>query len=501
MRVLFATAELYPLAKTGGLADVSAALPAALRQLGCDIRVLLPAYPQALASVTQPQEVARLGNVLGCGETRLLAARTPGSDLPVWLVDCPRLYNRGSGLYRSEDGADWPDNDLRFAVLGYAACAIADGALDSWNPDLVHANDWHTGLIPLLLARRQRPRPATLFTIHNLAYQGLFDAWRFDRLGLAPKSFHDLEFYGRLSFLKAGIACADALTTVSPTYAKEILTPEYGCGLDGVLRERSGRLSGILNGVDDKVWDPRRDPLIAVPFGPSAPSGKAACKRALQEELELQTDSGAPLMVFMSRLVDQKMPDVVLAAIPALVEQGMQFALLAQGDAAQEADFHRLAGANPGRVAVRTTFCETLAHRFLAGADLLAHPARFEPCGLVPIYAMRYGALPVVRRCGGLADTVMDASAAALHDGSATGFVFDEPSLTAFVACVRRALQVYRQPIVWRKLQMTAMHRDCGWSNSAAAYARLYAGLVDSAVSAPMRADLPGATLQSGARL
>jgi starch synthase len=267
MRVLFVSAEFYPLAKTGGLADVSAALPAALRDLGIDVRVLLPGYSRALELAPSPREVVQLGDPLGRGETRLLKTVLPNSNVPVWLVDCPNLYNRTGGLYQDGDGRDWPDNDLRFALLNHVAAGIANEPGEGWQPNVIHANDWHASLVPLLVSAQKRQGPATILTIHNLAYQGIFEPERFPQLGLPAEAFSDMEFYGRISFLNAGIRSADAITTVSPTYAREILTAEYGCGLDGLLREKASRLTGILNGVNYDIWDPSIDPYLARNFG------------------------------------------------------------------------------------------------------------------------------------------------------------------------------------------------------------------------------------------
>jgi starch synthase len=478
MRALFVTSEVYPLAKTGGLADVSAALPAALRALGIDVRILVPGYPEALAGAVLPQEIARLADLPGCGEARLLETHLPGTRVPVWLIDCPRLYNRAGGLYQDASGAEWPDNALRFGALNHAAAAIAAGAAGAWRPDLIHANDWHAGLIPLLLEARGGKRPATLLTIHNLAFQGLFDPSQFAHTGLPDAHFAQTEFWGRISFLKAGICGADAITAVSPTYAREILGPDHGCGMDGLLRERAAALSGILNGADYALWNPADDPRLPSSYSARSLAGKALCKRALQAELGLETKPDAPLMAFMSRLAHQKMPDVVLEALPALIEAGMQFVLLARGEPHYEAGFARLAETYPGRVAVRIGYHEDLAHRLLAGADMAAHPARFEPCGLVPIYAMRYGAVPIVRKAGGMADSVVHASAQNLREGSATGFAFEGTSAEDFAACARRALALYAQPILWRRLQAAAMARDLGWARSAEAYAALYRALV-----------------------
>lgn len=476
MRVLFASAEAFPLAKTGGLADVASSLPAALSAAGIDVRLIMPAYPKALARVEHVRKAVRLPNLAGFGPVRLLEAALPGHNLPVWLVDCPDLYNRAGSLYQDDNGTDWPDNDLRFGLLNHATAAIALDAPTGWSPDLVHANDWHCGLAPLLLAQHHAPRPATLFTIHNLAYQGQFGSERFARLGLTPDVFSTMEYWGRISFLKAGIASADAITTVSPTYAREILTPEYGCGMDGLLRHRAASLTGILNGADYGLWDPSVDPWLVQNYGPDSLAGKAACKYALRDELGLE-QNGAPLLVFMSRLVHQKMPDVLLDALPALLAEGMQFAVGADGEAHYRHGFEALATRYPGQVAVRSGYDERLAHRMLAGADMLLHPSRYEPCGLLPIYAMRYGTIPIVRRSGGMADTVTDYTSDALNAGRATGFIFGSVTVPELTACTMRAFGLYRQPLAWRKLKANSTRRDFSWRHSAAGYLRLYRSL------------------------
>ena len=477
MRVLFVSAEVHPFAKTGGLADVCAALPHALSELGMDVRVLMPAYPQALAAAKEVKEIAHLGNVLGFGGARLLECFLAHSHIPLWLVDCPDLYNRCGGPYHDLQGMEWPDNALRFALLNHVAAGIANEPGGHWKPDILHANDWHAGLLPLLVDRKAPAHPAVILTIHNLAYQGLFGAENFERLELAPECFERMEYWGRISYLKAGISAADAITTVSPTYAKEILTPEYGCGLDGLLRERAGDISGILNGADYGLWDPAIDPHICRNYSARSLAWKAHCKRAIQEELGLAVEPDRPLLAFMSRLVHQKMPDVLLDALTSLLQSGMQFALVAEGNSTYEDSFCQLAADFPRQVSVRIGYDEQTGHRLMAGADLLLHPSRFEPCGLVPIYALRYGTIPIVRNSGGMADTVVNATADALRSGTATGFSFEGVSVDAFAACVHRAAELYRQPILWRKLQRNAMRQDFGWRKSAEEYVALYRAL------------------------
>ena len=481
MRALHVASEVFPLAKTGGLADVSAALPVALSNLDVDVRLILPGYPQAIELAENPREVRRFTGLLGCGDVRLLSARLPDTGIPIWLVDCPDLYDRVGGLYQTEDGNDWHDNALRFALLNHVAAMVADGSADRrWRPDIVHAHDWHAGLVPLLLQTRSGPRPASVLTIHNLAYQGVFAAEEFEKLALPsdPHVYSTLEFYGRLSFLKAGIRWADALTTVSPTYSRELLTPEYGCGLDELLRERATCLTGIMNGADYRVWDPGNDIHLTRSYTPRQVSPKRTCKTAIQKEMGLDPSVDTPLIAFTSRLAHQKMPDIVLEALPALLAEDIQFALVAQGDADCERRFRELSARYPGQVAVRIGYEEALAHRLLGGADMLLHPSRYEPCGLAPIYALRYGTLPIVRRCGGLADSVVHADQKNIKNGIATGFSFNEVTVDDLIECMQHAVSLYRQPIIWRKIRSCAMRQDFGWQRSAQAYADLYRALV-----------------------
>jgi starch synthase len=313
MRVLYITSEVFPFAKTGGLADVSASLPLALEENGVDVRLLVPGYRRAIERAPSPKVIHEAADPLGNGEYRLLETFLPKSDVPVWLVDAPQYYDRNGGLYQNQRGEDWPDNALRFALLNHVAAAIANEPGQSWRPELIHCNDWHAGLLPLLLTSSARPRPATLFTIHNLAYQGLFPLEDLAKLALPPSAYEAMEFYGRISFLKAGIQTADALTTVSPNYAREILTAEYGCGLAGLLQQRAQNLTGILNGVDYQIWDPATDPYLTYNYSARTIASKADCKRAVQEAFGLEAQPGVPVLAFLSRLVHQKMPDVVRA--------------------------------------------------------------------------------------------------------------------------------------------------------------------------------------------
>ncbi|WP_287788174.1 glycogen synthase GlgA [Acidiphilium sp.] len=479
LRVLFATAELFPLAKTGGLGDACAALPVALAASGVDVRAILPGYVSALDTAQRKHTISRLP-----GGGTLLAARTPDSGLPVYLLDWPELFRRPGSPYQDQDKREWPDNLRRFAAFSAAAAALAgEGDPAGWRPDLVHANDWHTGLLPAFLALRHGAQPPSLFTIHNLAYQGNFplDTARALALPEALLTPDGAEFYGQFSCLKAGLRYADRLTTVSPTYAREILTPEFGAGLDGLLRARAADLTGILNGIDTDLWNPAADPALPVPFDADHLAGKQAAKAALRQELDLDPAADGPLVIGVNRLTEQKMADVVLAALPDLLAMGAQVALHGEGDPGLEAAFRDAASRHPGRIAVRIGYQETLAHRLNAAADLALTPSRFEPCGLTTMYAMRYGALPVTRRVGGLADTVTDIDNPPNGRREGTGFIFDDPTAAGLVGCLRRAGRRFRDPVAWRRAQRAAMGRDFGWEMSARRYRALYDDLVVSA--------------------
>ena len=478
-RVLFIASEVFPLIKTGGLADVAAALPAALHKRGVDIRLLLPGYPSALENAGSLKEVMQFNDPLGCGQTRLLETNLPGSGVKTWLIDCPQIFSRNGGAYQDPDGQDWHDNHLRFGLLSYIATLLATERGQKWSPDIVHANDWHAGLAPALVSVAKNPRPATIFTIHNLAYQGIFAPEVADHLDLPADIASSMEFYGRLSFLKAGIKWADAVTTVSPNYAQEILSSENGCGLDGLLRERAPVLHGIMNGVDYGIWNPETDTYLTHNYGPGQLSFKSACKTALQNEVGLDHDEAAPLVGFMSRIVHQKMPDIVLEALPSLIETGKQFVLVGDGERQYEDGFRAMQERYPGRVAVRIGYREDMAHRLLAGVDVLLHPARFEPCGLVPLYAMRYGTVPVGCRNGGMVDSIIEGSPAALRNGTATGFFLETETAQGLRDCMDRVFDLYRKPLLWRKLQVHIMQRDHSWAAAAKAYDGLYRSLAN----------------------
>jgi starch synthase len=459
LRVLHVTPECAPMTKTGGLGDVSEALPAALRAAGVDAMTLLPGYPPVLDHVGGAREAARL-SLLGF-DCRLLRAD------PFIVVDCPALYARDGGPYHTPDGQDWDDNALRFGVLSRAAARLggARSPLD-WRPAIVHCHDWPAGLAPVYL-RDEPERAASVMTIHNLAFQGNYDAQLLAPLEVSPSAFtiDGVEFYGRLSFLKGGIATADAVTTVSPTYAREIQTPELGYGMDGLLRHRRDALSGILNGIDTRVWDPASDARIAQRYDADTLERKAANKAALQRRLQLEPRTGVPLVGAVSRLTHQKGADLIAAAADALAALPAQLAVVGQGERELEHALAAAAARRPGQIAVRVAFDEDLAHAIEAGADLFVMPSRFEPCGLNQMYSQRYGTPPVVRATGGLADTVQD---------GATGFLFERAESEALLEALGRALAVYAEPARWRRLQRAGMERDFSWSAAARRYADLY---------------------------
>ncbi len=479
-RILMVSSEAYPLAKTGGLADVLGALPNSLRDIGADVRLMVPGYESVLDVLRDKHIVATLGEVCGIAGVRLIAGTTPDTGLPAWVVDCPSLYLRAGSPYQDECGQDWPDNWLRFGVFGHVAawCASADRGL-GWRPDIVHAHDWQAGLAPLLLRQGSGTgRAHTLFTVHNAAFQGNFDLAVGERLGI-PQSLlrpDGVEFYGKLSFLKAGILFSDRLTTVSPRYAREICTAEFGCGMEGLYAARDGELIGIRNGIDTALWDPAHDGWLAAPFAVEGIAGKRRNKAQLQQEFQLEDAPDHPLLAYVARLTTQKMADVAVERLPALLSRhaDLQCVVLGRGELAFEDAFRRLVPHFPRRLGVHIGYSEPLAHRIQAGADLLLHGARFEPCGLTQMHAMRYGTVPVVRGVGGLLETVTD-----IDDRTSgrppTGFVFAEATAEAMDAAIDRCLHVYRDaPETWRALQTEGMRFDSGWARPAHAYLDLY---------------------------
>jgi starch synthase len=478
LRALHVAAELYPWVKTGGLGDVIAALPPALAAQGIDTRLCLPGFPAFLDAFSTGDAV-RLSTPFASERVRVALAYLPGSRVGAYFVDHPGFYDRPGGPYGGLDGREWPDNYRRFGLLCWVAAALGQGADPNWRPDIVHAHDWHAGLAPVYLKAQAAPARSVM-TVHNLAYPGYFPAGAFPELSLPGEFFgiDGVEFYGGVSFLKAGLAYADRLATVSPTYAEEIKTAEFGAGLDGLLRLRADALTGILNGVDPVVWDPATDPALPAHYGiDDADKGKAAAKATLRQRFHL-AETSAPLFGVVSRLTPQKGLDLLLDAVPDLAGGGAQLALLGSGDSDLEAGFAAAARARRGSVGVEIGYDEALSRLIIAASDVMVVPSRFEPCGLTQLYALRYGALPLVRRTGGLADTVVDATASNLRNKTATGFAFDEASPSALGAALARACALYTDRRRWRQMMRTAMAQDFSWAQSARRYMALYRELV-----------------------
>lgn len=477
VRVLAVASEVYPIVKTGGLADVAGALPIALKAHGVEMRTLMPGYPEVMRLLSGAAEIRRWPDYFG-GPGRLLAGSHDGLDL--FVLDVPHLYARPGNPYVTTEGVDWPDNGVRFAALSRVAADIGHGLVAAFVPDVVHAHDWQAGLLPAYLHYDGGARPGTVMTIHNMAYQGKFDRTLADAIGLprdASFDVHGLEYFGGISFLKAGLQLADRITTVSPTYAREIQSDQGGMGLGGLLRERASVLSGILNGIDTEVWNPQTDPHIAYRFGAQDLTFRAANKAVLQQQFNLDSSDAAPLLGVISRLSWQKGLDLLLEAIPTILDQGMQLALLGSGDRDLQDRYQAAARASPGRIGVLIGYDEILAHLIQAGSDALLVPSRFEPCGLTQLCALRYGAVPIVSRVGGLEDTIVDIGEAGQN---ATGFKFGPVTADAFAGTLRKANAVFHDKPIWRRLQLSGLATDVSWRNRAGEYAALYRGLMAS---------------------
>lgn len=484
MRILFAASEVFPLVKTGGLADVAGALPLALSRLGADVRLLMPGYPAALEAATHRRIVADLGDHLGSGPARLIEGRLGDSKVSLLMIDCPKLYARPGNPYLGPDGLDWPDNARRFGLLGFTAARLcADESLTGdWRPDILHGHDWQTGLAYAYLAAWGGRRPATVFSIHNIAYQGVFDPSWLKLLEL-PESMMNvagLEYYGNISFLKAGCWYADKIVTVSPTYARQIQTADQGFGLQGLLSGRAADLAGILNGTDDDIWNPSRDPYLAERFKPGDMRGKARNKTALQRELGLPMRPDRLLMAVISRLNDHKGMDLVIQCLPELLmHHHCQFAGLGSGDPVFEDGFKDLADRHSHHMALHIGYAEPLAHRVMAGADVFLMPSRSEPCGLTQMYALKYGTIPIVGATGGLIDTVGDIETGA-PKGAGLGFVLDETSKDGLIKAVMRASALFKDKVEWNRIAAANAKLDFSWKQSARHYHDLYSSLLRS---------------------
>ena len=479
LRILFATSEAYPLIKTGGLADVSGALPKAISQLAAfkgDIKIVMPAYSAVLAKLNNIQAIANI-DVLGQACT-IITGHMPDSGLDVIAIQNAFLYERAGGPYSDENGVDWLDNALRFGVLSRVASLLcsAQSPVPSWLPELVQCNDWQTGLTPAYMKLLDNSSVKSIFSIHNLAFQGCFDATWLAKLELPAAHFqiNGFEYYNQISFLKAGLFYADQLSTVSPTYAQEIQTKQFGFGLEGLLQTRTVDLTGIVNGIDTYEWNPATDVHLPKNYSNNRITNKHKVKHVLQQQLGLQMDAKAPLLGVVSRLTHQKGLDLLPGIMPTLVKQGCQFAILGSGDKALEAHFNELADSFPNQVSMNIGYHEHLSHNIMAGSDMFIMPSRFEPCGLNQLYGLAYGTPPIVSPTGGLADSVCDTNELSLKNNSATGFVVKNVNSASLLVTIQRAIKIWEDKTTWRKIQKNGMQRDISWVSSASAYLNLY---------------------------
>jgi starch synthase len=476
LRILYATPECAPLVKTGGLGDVAGALPAALRRIGLDTRVLLPGYRPVLAALPDARDAGRIEPFARLPAARLLEAQLP-HGVPAWIIDCPALYDRHGGPYQDAGGVDWEDNPLRFGLLSHVAAQLASPQSPvAWRAQVVHANDWQVGLAPAYGMLSFNGATQNIITLHNLAFQGSFAPHWVGDLGLPASSFavDGVEYYGRLSFLKAGIFFANAITTVSPTYAQEIQSEAMGMGLHGLLAARRDSLTGILNGIDTTIWDPANDALIPERYDAMTLDRKAVNKRALQMRFGLDPRADIPLLGTVTRLTAQKGLDLLLDIADAVLALPAQIVIVATGDKSLEQELRALTAAFPRRLASFVGFDETLAHLVEAGADAFVKPSRFEPCGLNQMYSQRYGTPPIVHATGGLVDSVVDCTPQSIAAGTATGFKFFAPNPEALRSAIVRCVAAYHDAAIWRALQRNGMARDFGWNAAAREYAAVY---------------------------
>ena len=477
MNVLFIASECAPFVKTGGLADVVGAVPKALKALGVDVKILMPAYGALQSLAGTGKSVWKSDDLFG-GRAELFTLHAEGLDL--LLLDAPHLYDRPGSIYLDESGQDWHDNHLRFGALCHVGCELSLHGAKNWKPDIVHAHDWQAGLVPVLLTQQSAPTPKTIITIHNIAFQGLFDADTRDTLGVNEELFtsEGVEYWGKIGFLKGGIAFADKITTVSPTYASELMTSEFGMGLDGLMQARRDDLSGILNGIDLDVWNPATDGALVQNYTVRSIKRKAKNRTALEERFGLNPSANSLLFCVISRLTTQKGLDVLLDVIPHLVERGAQLAVLGSGDPEIEEGFKQASKKYAGSVGVIIGYDEELSHLMQGGADSILVPSRFEPCGLTQLYGLRYGTLPVVAATGGLADTVIDATPETLKSKKATGFTFAPVTSEGLANVISRACDMFDEPEKWLSMQRSAMRYPVDWEQSAQTYLKLYEELV-----------------------
>jgi starch synthase len=482
-KVLFVSSEVFPLIKTGGLADVSGSLPAALQHLGSDIRILMPGYPAVLNQLKDLHSIASISNLPVIDQAELLLGTIAGSQVKVLVIKAADLYERDGGPYADSNGQEWLDNPLRFGVLAKVAAILssAHSPVKDWQPDIVHCNDWQTGLTPAYMKLVEHSLAKSVISLHNMAFQGCYSPSWLSTLGLpyANFSIEGYEYHGQLSFLKAGIFYADAITTVSPRYAQEIQTAACGFGLEGLLAKRGHEIKGILNGIDTDDWNPAADQHLCSQYTPANLSAKKLVKAELQKTLGLIHDASAPLLGVVSRLTHQKGLDLLLPCIQQLLDGGCQLALLGNGEKPLEQAFVDLAGRNPGKVSVTIGYNEPLSHQLMAGSDLFIMPSRFEPCGLNQLYGLAYGTPPVVNATGGLADSVIDTNTTNIENATANGFVMVEASADALLASINRALALFiHDQKTWCKIQHNGMSKNLSWDKSALEYLQVYQSLL-----------------------
>jgi len=483
MKVLFVSSEVFPLIKTGGLADVSGSLPNALQSLGVDIRILMPGYPAVLKELTDLQTIGALHHLPHIDHAELLLGTIKETRVKVIVIKAAGLYERDGGPYADPNGLEWQDNPIRFGVLSKAAAILASdhSPIADWRPDIVHCNDWQTGLAPAYMQLTEHSKAKSIISLHNMAFQGCYAPHWVESLGLPSSGFsiEGFEYHGQLSFLKAGIFYADAITTVSPRYAKEIQTAAFGFGLEGLLSIRGDEIKGILNGIEIDEWNPQTDKYLVKNYSHKDLTGKQQVKAALQQYLGLNIDADAPLLGVVSRLTHQKGLDMLLPHLQALIDQGCQFALLGGGEMGLEASFQNIAIHNPGRVSVTIGYNEPLSHQIMAGCDMFIMPSRFEPCGLNQLYGLAYGTPPIVNATGGLADSVIDSNTTHLANKTANGFVMVEASAEGLLASITRAVDMFRHDkSTWLQLQQTGMSQNLSWDKSAQEYYSLYQTLL-----------------------
>jgi starch synthase len=475
MKILHVASEAYPFIKTGGLADVSASLPRTQARLGHDVRLLIPAYRAAIAQIQAPKTIAEIQVSGLLGSVRILETDMGDAGSKVWLVDHGPAFDRDGNPYLDDTGMPWPDNAERFLLLCRIAVAVIhDEDLLEWRPDVIHCHDWQTGMVAPLIDDHQDI--VKIFTIHNLSYQGIFPRSTFMSLGLNEElwAMNGVEYLDQMSFIKGGIVFSDWITTVSPTYAREIQTADLGCGLEGLLQHRSDRLVGILNGIDYDEWDPSIDAYIDFGYDADTLQGKLRNKNVCMERWSLQGDDKVPLFGFVGRLVDQKGIDLLVTALPELLTHGYPFVVLGMGDPKLERKLQDIARAYPARIHVRVGYDEKMSHQIAAAADIFVMPSRFEPCGLNQMYSMHYGTVPIVSRTGGLADTVVPATPRNLANKTATGFTFTEFTADALIKTIHQGAKLFGDEQRWRALMLAGMSRDFSWHQSALAYLELY---------------------------